>query len=81
MKYLDWKTKLYPKNRQSVINMTSNQCTYQDEDNDESDDSSDDDDEEDLGAECVICFTDIKDTILLPCRHFCICASCGKSNI
>ncbi|KAF9904939.1 hypothetical protein EC991_002179 [Linnemannia zychae] len=27
--------------------------------------------------ECVICLSDVKDTIVLPCRHFCICSDCG----
>jgi hypothetical protein len=48
-----------------------------DGDGDGDGDDSSDDDEDDLGAECVICFTDVKDTILLPCRHLCICASCA----
>jgi hypothetical protein len=26
--------------------------------------------------ECVICLTEPKDAILLPCRHFCVCRSC-----
>ena len=34
--------------------------------------------EEDLGAECVVCITDVRDTILLPCKHFCMCAACGE---
>lgn len=29
--------------------------------------------------ECIICFTDIKDVILLPCKHVCICQSCHQS--
>ncbi|KAF9544351.1 hypothetical protein EC957_012152 [Mortierella hygrophila] len=27
--------------------------------------------------ECVICLSEVKDTIVLPCRHFCICSDCG----
>ncbi|KAF9940090.1 hypothetical protein BGZ65_008264 [Modicella reniformis] len=27
--------------------------------------------------ECVICLSDVKDTIVLPCRHFCVCNECG----
>ncbi|GJJ71669.1 hypothetical protein EMPS_04019 [Entomortierella parvispora] len=27
--------------------------------------------------ECVICLSEIKDTIVLPCRHFCMCSDCG----
>jgi len=25
---------------------------------------------------CVVCLTEERDTILLPCRHLCVCASC-----
>ena len=39
---------------------------------------SEDDEKEDLGAECVICITDVRDTLLLPCRHLCLCSSCGE---
>merc|ERR1711916_65325 len=26
--------------------------------------------------ECVVCLCDPKDTILMPCRHFCVCHTC-----
>ena len=32
--------------------------------------------EEERENECVICLIEIKDTMLLPCRHLCVCQSC-----
>ncbi|KAI5719188.1 hypothetical protein M8J76_006490 [Diaphorina citri] len=34
---------------------------------------------EDGGSECVICMCDIRDTLILPCRHLCLCHSCADS--
>ncbi len=28
--------------------------------------------------ECVICFTTTKDTVVLPCRHMCLCIGCSQ---
>lgn len=34
---------------------------------------------EDGGSECVICMSDMRDTLILPCRHLCLCYSCADS--
>ncbi|XP_058795725.1 E3 ubiquitin ligase RNF157 isoform X2 [Phymastichus coffea] len=38
-----------------------------------------DEDTEDNGAECVICMSDVRDTLILPCRHLCLCNGCADS--
>ena len=37
------------------------------------------DDDEDNGSECVICICEPRDTLILPCRHLCLCNSCADS--
>ncbi len=34
---------------------------------------------DDTLKECIICFTDKIDTVIMPCRHMCICMECAKS--
>lgn len=34
---------------------------------------------DDTGAECVVCMCDSRDTIILPCRHLCLCNACADS--
>ena len=36
------------------------------------------DDDQSKSNDCVICMSDQANTILLPCRHLCICKDCGK---
>lgn len=33
--------------------------------------------EEQKGIECVICMSEMRDTLILPCRHFCLCKVCA----
>uniref|UniRef100_A0A8R1HXP1 RING-type domain-containing protein n=1 Tax=Caenorhabditis japonica TaxID=281687 RepID=A0A8R1HXP1_CAEJA len=35
--------------------------------------------EDDSGLECIICLSDIRDTVILPCRHLCVCSNCADS--
>lgn len=34
---------------------------------------------DDNTAECVICMSEIRDTLILPCRHLCLCHLCADS--
>lgn len=34
---------------------------------------------EDNGGDCVVCMSDPRDTIILPCRHLCLCNGCAES--
>ncbi|XP_008312526.1 E3 ubiquitin ligase RNF157 isoform X3 [Cynoglossus semilaevis] len=31
----------------------------------------------DNSAECVVCLADVRDTLILPCRHLCLCNACA----
>jgi len=30
------------------------------------------------GKECLICLSEEKNTIIMPCGHLCVCSECGK---
>lgn len=32
-------------------------------------------------AECLICLAEKKDTLIMPCCHFCVCEVCGKALV
>lgn len=33
----------------------------------------------DTGGECIICMANARDTVILPCRHCCICNGCAET--
>jgi len=38
-----------------------------------------DDELDDNGSECVICMCEMRDTVILPCRHLCLCNCCADN--
>ena len=38
-----------------------------------------DDDLEDTSSECVICLVEMRDTLILPSRHLCLCNCCADN--
>ncbi|XP_008567324.1 PREDICTED: E3 ubiquitin-protein ligase MGRN1 isoform X1 [Galeopterus variegatus] len=38
-----------------------------------------DDENGDNSNECVVCLSDLRDTLILPCRHLCLCTSCADT--
>ncbi|XP_047232253.1 E3 ubiquitin ligase RNF157 isoform X2 [Girardinichthys multiradiatus] len=38
-----------------------------------------DDEISDNSAECVVCLSDVRDTLILPCRHLCLCNACADT--
>ncbi|XP_049624416.1 E3 ubiquitin-protein ligase MGRN1 isoform X1 [Suncus etruscus] len=38
-----------------------------------------DEENSDNSSECVVCLSDLRDTLILPCRHLCLCNSCADT--
>lgn len=36
---------------------------------------------DDQSKECLICLCETKDTLIMPCGHYCICGDCGRALI
>nr|XP_009861688.1 E3 ubiquitin-protein ligase MGRN1-like isoform X1 [Ciona intestinalis] len=36
------------------------------------------DDDYDDSSECVVCLSDSRDTLILPCKHLCLCSTCAN---
>nr|CAB3263816.1 E3 ubiquitin-protein ligase MGRN1-like [Phallusia mammillata] len=49
-----------------------------DGDDQNADPQDDDDDDDDDSAECVVCLSDMRDTLILPCKHLCLCSTCAN---
>lgn len=34
---------------------------------------------DDTNKDCVVCFSEKIDTIIMPCRHMCLCITCANA--
>ena len=39
------------------------------------------DDGDNPEQECLVCLTERKDTLIMPCGHLCVCGDCGKGLV
>lgn len=46
--------------------------------NSNEDENDEDSDAEDDSSDCVVCLSELRDTMILPCRHLCLCSTCGR---
>lgn len=38
-----------------------------------------DEEADDNSCECIICMSELRDTLILPCRHLCLCKICADN--
>lgn len=69
---------IYGIEKKNIVNMSCN-YSYKSDDENQPPFIPTDDDLEDNGSECIICFVEPRDTLILPCKHLCICSLCADS--
>nr|XP_039255427.1 E3 ubiquitin-protein ligase MGRN1-like isoform X1 [Styela clava] len=60
---------------QEIFGIENKAPTSQNTNDNEDDDDNDLDDD---GSDCVVCLSETRDTLILPCKHLCLCSSCAN---
>lgn len=59
-----------------VVDPSANLCMVADEA--DKDDSKKNEGAAESSNLCIVCFSEKKQTLLLPCRHYCMCETCAQ---
>nr|XP_023413177.1 E3 ubiquitin-protein ligase MGRN1 isoform X7 [Loxodonta africana] len=80
-KHMDGSFSVKPLKQKQIVDRVSYllQEIYGIENKNNQDTKPSDDENSDNSNECVVCLSDLRDTLILPCRHLCLCNSCADT--
>ncbi|XP_076998032.1 E3 ubiquitin-protein ligase MGRN1 isoform X5 [Tamandua tetradactyla] len=80
-KHMDGSFSVKPLKQKQIVDRVSYllQEIYGIENKNNQDTKPPDDENGDNSSECVVCLSDLRDTLILPCRHLCLCNSCADT--
>ncbi|XP_074866518.1 E3 ubiquitin-protein ligase MGRN1 isoform X2 [Carettochelys insculpta] len=80
-KHVDGSFSVKPLKQKQIVDRVSYllQEIYGIENKNNQDTKPSDDENSDNSNECVVCLSDLRDTLILPCRHLCLCNSCADT--
>uniref|UniRef100_A0A8B9KGC2 E3 ubiquitin-protein ligase n=1 Tax=Astyanax mexicanus TaxID=7994 RepID=A0A8B9KGC2_ASTMX len=80
-KHVDGSFSVKPLKQKQIVDRVSYllQEIYGIENKNNQETKSPEDENSDNSSECVVCLSDLRDTLILPCRHLCLCNACADT--